>query len=150
MHIWFKQILLVSLFFAGLNLSQGLDDAFDYSASGIIANKVKLTLVVQNLANQSTQEDLNTGLPWQKRFAVLEPDEKGVRVVSIERSNKPFGKYWDPAVPQANADGFMAYSNVNLPDEMVNLAYTEIMFEANLTTFRTTKAIYQNFIDILK
>jgi flagellar basal-body rod protein FlgC len=131
-------------------VAQSLNDAFDYSLSGVTAQKVRLTLIAQNMANLTTLEDENTGLPWQKRYAVLTPGESGVRVVSIEKSNKPFGKYYDPAVPQSNADGYVAFPNVNIPDEMVNLAYTEMIFDSNITAFRTTKALYQNFVDAMK
>ncbi len=131
-------------------VAQSLDDAFDYSLSGVTAQKVRLTLIAQNMANLTTLEDENTGLPWQKRYAVLTPGENGVRVVSVEKSNKPFGKYYDPAVPQSNADGYISFPNVNIPDEMVNLAYTEMIFDSNITAFRTTKALYQNFVDAMK
>jgi flagellar basal-body rod protein FlgC len=146
----------LSLVFAHLTMSilplfsQSLDDAFKYSLSGVGAQKIRLTLIAQNMANLTTLEDENTGLPWQKRYAVLTPGENGVRVVSVEKSNKPFGKYYDPAVPQSSVDGFVSFPNVNIPDEMVNLAYTEVIFDANITSFRSTKALYQSFIDAMK
>ena len=106
--------------------------------------------IAENVANLTTLEDQNTGLPWQKRFVVLEPDPQGVRVVRVGKSTAPFGKYFDPAVPQSNEMGFTAYPNVNLPDEMVNLAYTENIFEANITAYKATKAVYQSVVDMLK
>lgn len=130
--------------------AQSLQDAFRYSGTGIVAQKLKLTLIAQNLANLTTIEDATTGLPWQKRFAVIKPAEDGVRVASIEKSTRPFGAYYDPAVPQSNADGFISYPNVNLPDEMVDLAYTEVVFEANINSMKTTKGLYKNFIDIMR
>jgi flagellar basal-body rod protein FlgC len=149
-----KHLLLITvltlLLISPIVHSQNLDDAFKYSLSGVTAQKVRLTLIAQNMANLTTLEDENTGLPWQKRYAVLTPGENGVRVVSVEKSNKPFGKYYDPSVPQSNADGYVAFPNVNIPDEMVNLAYTEMVFDSNITAFRTTKALYQSFIDAMK
>lgn len=147
-----KTTLFLFFLFLGFTslAAQSLDDAFRYSQSGVTAQKIRLTLIAQNMANLTTFEDENTGLPWQKRYAVITPDQDGVRVVSIEKSNKPFGKYFDPAVPQSNADGFVSFPNVNVPDEMVNLAFTEMVFDSNITAFRTTKALYQTFIDTLK
>ena len=148
-----KQSLLVLLFlfvFSSTLMAQSLADAMNYSATGMVAQKLRLTLIAQNMANLTTLEDEDTGLPWQKRFSVLKPTETGVRTVSIEKSTKPFGKYYDPAVPQSNMDGFFSYPNTNLPDEMINLAYTEVVFEANITTFKSTKKLYESYIGIMK
>ena len=130
--------------------AQKLDDGFTISASGILAAKLKLTLIALNVANSTTMEDENTGLPFQKRYAVLEPDAGGVRVVRIEKSKLPFAKNYDASVPQANSEGFNSYPNINLPDEMVNLAYTETYFEANSTAFKSTKQMVNNALDLLK
>jgi len=149
-----KLLIILTLFLFSLlptlANARSLDAAFTYISSGIVVQKMRLTIIAENLANLTTQEDEETGLPWQKRYAVLVPGVDGVRIKSIEKSDEPFGKYYDPAVPQSNAEGFTSYPNVNLPDEMVNLAYTEVMFEANITAFKTTKSIYKNFIDIMR
>ena len=141
-------ILIVALSTA-IN-AQTLEDAFIISQTGIIAQKVRVALIAENVANITSIQDEETGLPYQKRYAVLEPDELGVKIVSIEKSKRPFGKYYDPAVPQSNAEGFVSFPNVNLPDEMVTLAYTETMFEANTTAFKATKTMVSNVIEMLK
>ena len=147
MRVYF---LLLFLFITPFTMAQSLDDAFMYSTSGILTQKLRMSYIAENVANLTTLEDQNTGLPWQKRYVVLEPDPNGVWVVRVEKSAAPFGKYYDPAVPQSNELGFTAYPNVNLPDEMVNLAYTENIFEANVTTYKATKAMYQNVVDMLR
>ncbi len=128
----------------------GLDDALRFSASGIIAQKVRLTTTARNIANISTLKVEETGLPYQKEYVVLETSPDGVRVKSIEKSNEPFSRYFDPAVPQSDENGFFYYPNVNLPDEMMNITYTEAMYEANVSAFKTGKALYQAAIDALK
>jgi flagellar basal-body rod protein FlgC len=138
------------LFLSGTLSAQTLEDAFVIAESGLLTQKLRMNLVAENVANMTTLEDESTGLPYQKRYAVLEPDRLGVRVVRVEKSTQPFLKYYDPAVPQSNVEGFVSFPNVNLPDEMVVLAYTETIFEANATTFKATKAMVQNVLDILK
>lgn len=128
----------------------GLDEALRYSASGIIAQKVRLTTTARNIANITTLRVEETGLPYQKEYVVLEASPDGVRVKSIEKSNEPFSRYFDPAVPQSDENGFFYYPNVNLPDEMMNITYTEAMYEANVSAFKTGKALYQAAIDALK
>ena len=130
--------------------AQTLDDAFNFSASGLLVHRVRLTTIAENVANILTFKDEATGLPYQKQIVVLEPTETGVRVSSIQKSTEPFGRYYDPAVPQSDSEGYFYYPNVNLPTEMVDLSYTEAMFEANVTTFKVTKAMYQQVIDVLK
>ena len=143
-------LVLFLIFSSSLAKAQSLQDAFRYAGTGVIAQKLKLTLIAQNLANFTTLEDSATGLPWQKRFAILKPSDDGVRVVSVEKSTRPFGIYYDPAVPMSNSEGFTAYPNINLPDEMVDMTYTEVVFEANINSMKTTKGLYKNFIDIMR
>jgi|GEM_PF-2439238 len=148
-----KHIILAgafSLVIASVVNGQGLDSALRYSESGIIAQRVRLAVTAKNIANILTLKDESTGLPYQKRYVVLEPTSDGVRVKSIEKSNEPFSRYLDPDTPQSDDDGYLQFPNVNLPDEMTNLNYTESMYEANVTAFKTGKALYQTAIDALK
>ena len=138
------------LFALGTIYAQTMDSALDASASGMIAQKIRLGIIAQNVANVTTLKVDETGLPYQKQYAVLEPYKGGVRVKSIEKSKEPFLPYSDGAVPQAGDNGFEYWPNVSLPDEMINMSYTEVMYEANVTCFKTTKALYQATIDILK
>lgn len=128
----------------------GLDDALMYSTSGIVAQKIKLSITAENIANVSTLKVEETGLPYQKQYVVLDAGPKGVEVKSIEKSTEPFGKYFDPSVPQSDEYGFWYFPNVNLPDEMAVLTFTESMFEANMSAMKTTKSLYQTTIDALK
>lgn len=144
-------VLCVFLFVAAQAIfAQNLDDAIRFSGSGILVQKIRLGLIAQNLANLTTLKVEETGLPYQKQFAVVQSSPNGVRISSIERSTEPFAKYFDGAVPQSDENGFFYYPNVNMPDEMMNLTYTEAMYEANIAAFKTTKALYQSAIDALK
>ena len=130
--------------------AQTLDDAFTYSESGILAQRLKLTVVAENVANMMSLKDEETGLPYQKKYVVLETGEKGVKVSEIAKSVEPFGKYFDSTVPQSDENGFFYYPNVNMPNEMLVLSYTEAVYDANVNCFKTTKAMYQTALDILK
>ena len=130
--------------------SQGIDSAFRFNSSGILVQKVRMALIAENVANITTLKVEETGLPYQKKYAVVVSTGDGAKIEKVERSPVPFGKYWDPAVPQSDENGFIYYPNVNLPDEMVNLTYTEAALEANFATFKTTKSLYQSAIDTFK
>ncbi|NBV83605.1 flagellar basal body rod protein FlgC [bacterium] len=147
-----KQLVVIGIVvgFAGNAMGQGLDSALRYSSSGIMVQRMRLSITAQNIANISTFKDEATGLPYQKQIPIVEATADGVRVKSIEKSNEPFNRYFDPAVPQSDENGYFYYPNVNLPDEMTNLTYTESMYEANVSAFKTGKALYQAAIDALK
>ena len=88
--------------------------------------------------------------PTKKKYLVLEASDIGVKVVDIERSTEPFSRYFDPAAPQSDEDGYFYLPNVNMPNEMVTLKHTEAMYEANINAFKLTKAMYQSTMELLK
>tara|TARA_B100000427_G_scaffold329379_1_gene345315 strand:- start:4674 stop:5108 length:435 start_codon:yes stop_codon:yes gene_type:complete len=127
-----------------------LEDAFQINVSGIISQRMKMTMTAENVANLMTLKDEETGLPYQKKYLVLEASDIGVKVVDIERSTEPFSRYFDPAAPQSDEDGYFYLPNVNMPNEMVTLKHTEAMYEANINAFKLTKAMYQSTMELLK
>ena len=127
-----------------------LEDAFQINMSGIISQRMKMTMTAENVANLMTLKDEETGLPYQKKYLVLEASDIGVKVVDIERSTEPFSRYFDPAAPQSDEDGYFYLPNVNMPNEMVTLKHTEAMYEANINAFKLTKAMYQSTMELLK
>jgi len=146
-----KTLILMMLCFSSYVYSQTLDDAMLMNTSGVLSQRLKMTIIAENVANLMTLKDEETGLPYQKKYVVLEATGvKGVRVVGVERSNEPFGRYFDPAAPQADEDGYFYLPNVNMPNEMINLKHTESMFDANVNAFKLSKAMYQTSIELLK
>jgi flagellar basal-body rod protein FlgC len=130
--------------------SQTLDDAFDINTSGIIAERFRMTIIAENLANNMTLKDEETGLPYQKKYLNLVAGKKGVKIDSIGRSTEPFGRYFDPSAPQSDENGYFYIPNVHMPHEMITLKHTEALFDANISAFKLTKAMYQTSIDLLK
>ena len=127
-----------------------LEDAFKVNMSGILAQRAKMMIVAENVANINTLKDEETGLPYQKKYIELESTTKGVKVKGIKRSTEPFGRYFDPAAPQADENGYFYYPNVNLPNEMMTLTFTESVYEANITALKVTKSMYQSAIELMK
>ena len=145
-----KFTIIISFFcLSSISFSQGIEDAFRISQSGVIVQKFRLRLIAENIANLITLKT-ETGLPYAKKIAVLEPSPYGVRVKEVARSTAPFPKYFDPSLPQSDNGGFFFFPNVNLPDEYIDLGFTENMFEANVMAFKTAKTMYQQSLDMLK
>lgn len=143
---------ILSVFFILLTTihAQTLDDAMQINMSGIIAQRLKMTVIAENVANLMTLKDETTGLPYQKKYVSLEASETGVKILGVDRSNEPFGRYFDPAVPQADENGFFYLPNVNMPHEMITLKHTESMFDANINAFKLSKAMYMTAVELLK
>tara|TARA_E500000178_G_scaffold308142_1_gene321591 strand:- start:833 stop:1285 length:453 start_codon:yes stop_codon:yes gene_type:complete len=146
-------IKLLLLLFLSSSLSaqvSTLDDAMAINLSGILTQRLKMTIVAENIANLMTLKDDETGLPYQKKYVSVETGDLGVRVTGIERSTEPFARYFDPAAPQSDENGYFYIPNVNMPNEMVTIKHTEAMYEANINAFKLSKTMYQSSIELLK
>jgi len=146
-----KFLILILVLFSTPILSQTLEDAMMINTSGVLAQRMRMTVIAENLANLMTLKDEETGLPYQKKYVVLQAAGlNGVQIQRVERSTEPFGRYFDPAVPQADEDGYFYLPNTNMPNEMIVLKHSESMFDANINAFKLSKAMYQTSIELLK
>jgi len=144
-------LLFISLFVTSLlGQIRTLDDAMAVNLSGILSQRLKMTIAAENIANLMTLKDEETGLPYQKKYVSLETGDLGVRIAGVERSQEPFSRYFDPAVPQADENGYFYLPNVNMPNEMITVKHTEAMYEANVNAFKLSKTMYQSAIELLK
>ena len=84
--------LFIVCLFPSLLVAQSFDTALKSSISGILAQKIRLGIIAENVANVSTTKVEETGKPYQKKFAILEAYKGGVRVKSIEKSQEPSQK----------------------------------------------------------
>ncbi len=137
----------------------GLDNALDISRSGVIAQKTKMNIIAENIANVDTTKT-ETGLPYRRKQAVMRQVEYfyknyrrnllgGVEVARIEEDEaSDFKKVFDPSHPDADASGFVYYPNVDLTREMVELSRTNGSYEANVVVFNTTKQMMQTSLEI--
>ena len=137
----------------------GLDNALDISRSGVVAQKTKMNIIAENIANVDTTKT-ETGLPYRRKQAVMRQVEYfyrnyrrnllgGVEVARIsEDTSTSFKRVFDPSHPDADASGFVYYPNVDLTREMVELSRTNGSYEANVVVFNTTKQMMQTSLEI--
>jgi flagellar basal-body rod protein FlgC len=74
----------------------------------------------------------------------------GVRVVDIGADATPPRLAYQPDHPDANADGYVAYPNVNVVREMADMMVASRAYEANLTVVETAKTVWNNALDIMR
>ncbi len=129
--------------------------AFNISASGMYAQRVRMNVVASNLANyESYRVD---GEPFRKLEVVFEALEnpknlsKGeipVRVLEIRQSDEPFKLVYDPTHPRANQEGYVQKPNVELVKEMADMITAVRSYEANLNAFSVTREIAQRTLEL--
>ncbi|MDT7911588.1 MAG: flagellar basal body rod protein FlgC [Thermocrinis sp.] len=129
--------------------------AFNISASGMYAQRVRMNVIASNLANYESYRA--NGEPFRKLEVVfqaledpknLSKGEVPVRVVEIRQSNEPFRLVYDPTNPRANQEGYVQKSNVELVKEMVDMITAVRSYEANLNAFSATKEIAQRTLEL--
>ena len=75
---------------------------------------------------------------------------QGVRVTRIVDDETPGSLTYDPTHPDANEDGYVTNSNVNIVEEMVNMISANRSYEANITAINTTKSMIAKTLEIGK
>jgi len=129
--------------------------AFNISASGMYAQRVRMNVIASNLANYESYRA--NGEPFRKLEVVfqaledpknLSKGEVPVRVVEIRQSNEPFRLVYDPTNPRANQEGYVQKSNVELVKEMVDMITAVRSYEANLNAFSATREIAQRTLEL--
>lgn len=78
------------------------------------------------------------------------PAIMSVKVDKVVRDESEFRYKYEPSHPDANAEGYVAYPNVNPVIEMSNLVEATRAYQANVSAFQSAKSIAQSAIDILK
>ena len=138
--------------------------AFDISASGLSADRTRINTISMNLANAKTTRTPQGG-PYRRRRVVqqtadvddpfsihmrsaLDRAVQGVRVSAVTMDNRPFKRVYEPGNPDANAEGYVMYPDINVVEEMANLMTAQRNYEANVTTGDAVKGMYIKALDI--
>jgi flagellar basal-body rod protein FlgC len=130
----------------------------DLSASGLTAQRQRLDVIAENLANINTTRTAEGG-PYKRKSVVMEatPAEdfgsllgspEKVEVVQITEDSKGLRPEHEPGHPDADQNGTVLYPNVNPVSEMVHLMLASRAYEANVAVLRTGKAMAQKALEI--
>ena len=140
-------------------------NSIDVSASGLTAQRLRLDVISQNIANINTTRTENGG-PYRRKTVIFEErrggqpfsqilSEKtgdqtrgGVRVSRIAEDDNPFELAYDPGHPDANEEGYVAMPNVNVVTEMVNMISASRSYEANVTAMNAMKSMAAKALEI--
>lgn len=131
-------------------------DAMEISASALTAERIRINQIASNLANVNATRTAEGG-PYRRKDAVFAAtlDEasakmggRGVKVVEVLEDQVPPRLQYDPSHPDADARGYVAYPNVNVVEEMADLATATRAYEANVTAAKASMDMQMKALQI--
>jgi len=133
--------------------------------SGMAAQRTRAELLTENLANSETTRTPEGG-PYRRKDAVFESSATtspfssvfgaemeaagGVHVADVVTDTREPVRRYLPGHPDAGADGYVAFPNINPAEDMVDLMGAARGYEANVAAINAVKDMIQRSIDLLR
>ena len=142
-------------------MANTLTSAINASASALDVQRARMEVAVSNLANAESTQSAN-GQPYRRREVVIEtvPFEQqvgsagvgasGVRVAAVLEDQAEFRRRYEPSHPDADAEGFVATPNVDVPEEMVDMLGAARAYQANLQAIGLIRDTIQRALELAK
>lgn len=138
--------------------------SFNISGSGLTAQKLRMDIIAQNIANSETTRT-EAGTPYRRKMVVLSSIDNqdsfksafdkaaegyagGVQVDKILEDPSAFIPVYNPEHPDANEDGYVLLPNVNTTQEMIDMLSASRAYEANVTAFNALKSMAVKALEI--
>lgn len=128
--------------------------SIDISASGLYAQRTRLDVIANNIANANTTRT-DKGGPYRKQEVIfqahsgkLEGGNGGVEVAEVVESTTPPKMVYDPSSPDAGADGMVAMPNVNIVEEMVDMVTATRAYEANIQAINSARSMVVKALEL--
>jgi flagellar basal-body rod protein FlgC len=138
----------------------GVFSAMEVAASGLTAERGRMNIIAGNLANARTTKT-EDGTPYKRLDPVFVASPitaqssdpvmravRGVELSEVRADQSPGQMVYDPGHPDANANGYVEYPNVNVVSEMVNMMSASRAYEAGVTSIESLKAMARAAIKI--
>jgi flagellar basal-body rod protein FlgC len=137
--------------------------AGNISASGMSAERLRMEVIANNIANATATRSPSGG-PFRRQEVVFEAvlnelaaggkiepgDLGGVRIAGVRPDMSMFPRIHNPGHPDADADGLVTMPNVSLPIEMVNLMTASRAYEANLKALQNLRQQLEQTLSLLR
>lgn len=140
----------------------GIFDSMQINTSGLNLERLKLDVISSNIANVNTTRTPDGG-PYLKKEVTFEESFKrqefyltgeisnksfGVRSTGIEENEENTKLVYEPGHPDADANGYVTYPNVDMADEMIDMITTLRAYDANVTAMNASKAMLNKALQI--
>ena len=143
--------------------------SLDISASALSAERLRMDVTAENLANAQTTRGAD-GQPYRRKEVVLQeaagsfgaslsaamgPNQGtqggGVEVAGVVQDTAtPLKRVYDPGHPDADAQGYVSMPNVDTVTEMVDLISAQRAYEANVTAMQAAKTLFTKTLELLR
>ncbi len=143
-----------------------LFNLLDVSGSALVAERERAEIVASNLANADTTRTPSGG-PYQRQEVVFATTPvspptfeqafgaaadnavRGVRVAEVVTDPAAPIQRFDPSNPDANAQGYVEYPDINPAEETVDLMEAARAYELNVDAINATKSMITQALTIL-
>jgi flagellar basal-body rod protein FlgC len=139
----------------------GVFSAMEIAASGLSAQRTRMNTIASNLANAQTTRTAAGG-PYKRvdpvfeaialdKMRAISPSERSVSMVQVSQivqDQRPGQMVYSPGHPDANADGYLEYPNVNMVEEMVNMITASRAYEAGVSSVEATQKMANSALDL--
>ncbi len=151
----------------------GYMDTLAVSASGMTAERLRMDVVANNLANVNTTRTPGGG-PFRRQQVSLAPagtsfgetlaglsdadsdggedgggdTAGGVQVSGIVPDMRPFKRVYEPGHPDADKQGYVSLPNVDTVTEMVDMMSATRAYEANVSAVGAVKSMAMKALEI--
>ncbi len=124
-----------------------LSQAMRSSSTGLTAERFRLDVISTNIANANSMRTRDMEA-YRRQVVVFTGDESGVKIERIASDMSDLRKEMDPGNPNADAEGFVYYSNVQPITEMVDMISATRAYEANVSAFNSAKGMLRSALSI--
>ena len=130
-------------------------NTLNIAASGLSAHRQWMDLISGNVANANTTRTPEGG-PFRRQLAVFmsmkddEGNPEGVKVSARVDDDSELRKVYEPAHPDADAEGYVSYPNVEVVMEMVDLIAASRAYEANASVLEAAKSGFMRALQVLQ
>jgi len=136
------------------------------SASGMAAERRRMELIANNIANAYSTRSSGGGGPYRRREILFESvmtDQMagtdrtspssglgGVRIAGEIDDDSPLPSVYNPGHPDADNNGLVTMPNVSIPIEMVNMMTASRAYEANLKVLQSLRQQLEQTLTLLR
>ncbi len=133
--------------------------AQDIAVSGLKAQRTRINVIANNIANSQTTRTAEGRGPFRRQLVVLrgeplephlDPRKFGVWVKRVLSDPSPPRLVYDPGHPDADSEGYVAYPNVDVAMELVDLVSAQRAYDANLAVIVSDKRMMQQALEIIR
>ena len=131
-------------------------DTLDIGTSGLIAQRTRMDVCAANIAGMAQTKDAQgRPIPYRRKYVEIaagaagDSSKAGVHVTGVKEDQGPFIPQFMPGDPNADKNGYIYHTNVDLAIEQVNSLEASRAYEANVTMMETTKAMFNSSLRLI-